>query len=138
VTKLRQRQVEWSMVVGWALAVVAVVSATARGGASGGKATVRGDAAGEAVLKSAKWRASLQFKSQPRWVTQSAMGVAPGGGPIIVAASGTITALDRATGKLMWSAEGGGRLLGVGEKAILSTKSRRNGDVTETQLIGLS
>ena len=79
----------------------------------------RADDAGLAVLKSARWRGTVL----PGERGQSPLSAVPGGGPLIGGSGGTITALDRATGKQIWSKGGYLLLMGVSEKAVLLYKA---------------
>jgi outer membrane protein assembly factor BamB len=75
----------------------------------------RADEVGQALLKSARWRAPAP--SQSRGPT--ALAAMSGGGPIVSVSGGAVTALDRATGKRLWSFGLNLNLLGVGQKVVL-------------------
>jgi hypothetical protein len=102
-----------SRFVGWA------VSWCACAAIFGSQVPARGDDAGDSVLKSARWRGT----ALPGERGQSPLAEVPGGGPIIAGSGGRITALDRATGRQIWSTEGYVMLMGVSEKAMLIYKA---------------
>jgi outer membrane protein assembly factor BamB len=87
----------------------------------GSQVPARADDAGMAVLKSARWKGTVLTGVRG----QTGVVAAPGGGPIIGMSSGTITALDRASGKQIWSNQENPLVMGVSEKTVLVYKADR-------------